>query len=47
MDKVKSLLNAVWQFCKYVFVPQKRPKDYGQEGWLEDQLAKQADNKKS
>lgn len=44
---VKNVLRAAWQFCSYLFVPQwgKRPKDYGQDGWLEEQLAKQGENK--
>lgn len=27
MVRVKVVLKAVWQFCSYVFVPQRRPKD--------------------
>ena len=23
-----SLLSLLWQFCLYVFVPKRRPKDY-------------------
>lgn len=40
-------LKAIWQFCKYVFVPQKPLKDNGQDGWLEEQLAKEVEPKKS
>lgn len=46
---VKGVLRGIWQFCSYLFVPQwgKRPKDYGQDGYLEEQLAKQGENRKS
>lgn len=46
---VKGVLSGIWQFCSYLFVPQwgKRPKDYGQDGYLEEQLAKQGGNRKS
>lgn len=39
---MKRFLKAVWQFCSYLFVPKwgKRPKDYGQDGYLEEPLAK-------
>ena len=26
MERVKAILKGVWEFCKYVFVPQRRPK---------------------
>ena len=26
---VKKVLKAVWQFCSYLFVPQRRPKEVG------------------
>ena len=26
-EKLKSILKGVWEFCRYVFVPQRRPKD--------------------
>lgn len=25
---VKGVLKGIWQFCSYVFWPQRRPKDY-------------------
>ena len=25
---MKNILKAIWQFCSYVFWPQRRPKDY-------------------
>lgn len=27
-EKLKSILKGIWAFCSFVFVPQKRPKDY-------------------
>ena len=24
---MKKVLKAAWEFCRYVFVPQRRPKD--------------------
>jgi len=27
-DKLKAFAKAVWAFCRYVFIPQRRPKDY-------------------
>lgn len=46
---MKKVLKAIWQFCGQVFIPQwgKRPNDYGQDGYLEEQLAKQGESKKS
>lgn len=41
---IKGFFKGVWQFCKYLFVLKKQPKDYGQDGWLEEQFAKQSDN---
>lgn len=40
---IKSLLKGIWKFCSYLFVPQwgKRPKDYGQDGYLEEMMKKQ------
>jgi len=29
MNKAKAILRAVWKFCRYVFVPQRRPKEVG------------------
>jgi hypothetical protein len=26
-----NILKGIWQFCTYVFVPWRRPKDYGKE----------------
>lgn len=26
--KIMALVKGVWAFCSYVFVPQRRPKDY-------------------
>ena len=26
METVKNILKGVWEFCSYVFVPQRRPK---------------------
>ena len=28
MEMVKKMLKGIWEFCGYVFVPQRRPKDY-------------------
>lgn len=28
METVKKMLKGIWEFCRYVFVPQCRPKDY-------------------
>ena len=38
---IKGFFRGIWQFCTYLFVPQwgKRPKDYGADGWLEEQVA--------
>ena len=27
MERIKAILNGVWTFCSYVFVPQRRTKD--------------------
>ena len=27
MGTVKSIMKGIWEFCRYVFVPQRRPKD--------------------
>ena len=39
---MKKLVKAVEEFCSYLFVPQweKRSKDYGLDGWLDEILAK-------
>ena len=26
--KIMALVKGVWAFCSYLFVPQRRPKDY-------------------
>lgn len=26
-EKLKAIAKAVWEFCSYVFVPQRRPKE--------------------
>ena len=46
---MKRFFKAFWQFCSYLFVPQwgKRPKDYGQDGYLEEQLAKRRESQES
>ena len=28
MERVKNIMKGIWDFCRYVFVPQHRPKDY-------------------
>lgn len=28
METVKNIMKGIWDFCRYVFVPQRRPKDY-------------------
>ena len=28
MGTVKSIVKGIWEFCSYVFVPQRREKDY-------------------
>lgn len=40
---MKKYLRAIGLLCGQVFIPQwgKRPKDYGQDGYLEELLAKQ------
>ena len=30
--KIMALVIGLWDFCSYVFVPQRRPKDYYNEG---------------
>lgn len=27
METVKIMLKGIWEFCAYVFVPQRRPKE--------------------
>ena len=46
---MKKVLKAIWLFCSQVFIPQwgKRPKDYVQDGYLEEQMAKQGESKES
>ena len=29
METVKKMLKGIWEFCRYVFVPQRRYKDLG------------------
>lgn len=40
---MKKFLKAFWLFYGQLFIPQwgKHPKDYGQDGYLEEQLAKE------
>ena len=26
--RIREIVKGVWAFCSYLFVPQKRPKDY-------------------
>ena len=26
METVKKMLKGIWEFCRYVFIPQRRPK---------------------
>jgi len=44
---MKKFLKAFWQFCSQLFIPQwgKHPKDYGQDGYLEEQFANQRERK--
>lgn len=27
MNKAMAILKAVWEFCRYVFIPQRRPNE--------------------
>ena len=31
------ILGGIWEFCKYVFVPQRRPKDYYNQTMTQDE----------
>ena len=46
---INNVLTSIRLFCSQVFIPQwgKHPKDYGQDGYLEEQMAKQGESKKS
>ena len=46
---LKKVLKGIWLFCAQVFIPQwgKHPKDYGQDRYLEEQMTKQGESKKS
>ena len=46
---MKKFLNAIWLFCSQIFIPQwgRHPKDYGQDGYLEEQMAKRGESKES